>query len=60
MTSTQRRARAVKMTPPLTSDSSRQMASSATCPQPMNRIAATEYGMTRCSTSGAHLPTLAA
>ena len=42
ITSTQYAATRVKMTPPSTSDCSRQMASSATCPHPTNRIAARE------------------
>ena len=52
MTSTQRRARRVKMTPPSTMDSSRQTTSSATWTQAMTRMAATEYGTTRYATSG--------
>ena len=52
MTSTQRTARRVKMTPPSTSDSSRQTTSSATWTQAMKRMAAAEYGTTRYATSG--------
>ena len=58
MTSTQRRARRVKMTPPSTMDSSRQTTSSATWTQAMKRMAATEYGTTRYATSGKVVPVL--
>ena len=52
MTSTQRRARRVKMTPSLIMESSRQTTSSATWPHAITRMPATEYGTTRYPTSG--------
>ena len=52
ITSIHRSSGQVKMALPLMSVESRQIASSATWPHATTRMPTTEYGTTRCATSG--------